>query len=212
MGLKERKEREWDEHRELILNAASEIIAKEGIENLSIRKIASRIEYSPAIIYHYFHDKDEILNHLMQTGYHKIVRALSSLSTSADTPEKRLNELTRKYIEVALQMPDEYKAIQLNSSSGILEHTSTLFKGASGKKPALKILFLCLKDIFKDKNIDDNLIELTAQVIWTATFGLIIRLIIEKDVISEEQKINLIEHHIRITVEGMVLGKSLIES
>jgi hypothetical protein len=43
-----------------------------------------------------------------------------------------------------------------------------------------------LKDIYKDQNTDESLIELTAQIISAATFGLIIRLIIEKE-IGEEQ-------------------------
>jgi AcrR family transcriptional regulator len=205
MGIKERKERERDEHRELILTAASEIITDEGFENLSIRKIAKKIEYSPAIIYHYFHDKDDIINHIMKKGYQKIVSALSSVPASVDIPLQRLKELTQKYIDAALQMPDEYMAVLLNKSPDILKYTSSLFKGASGQKPALGILTQCLKDIYKDKDTDDSLIELTAQIISTATFGLIIRLIIEKE-IGEEQREKLIEHYIEVMVDGMVLG------
>ena len=46
-------------------------------------------------------------------------------------------------------------------------------------------------------------IELTAQVIWASIFGLIIRLIIEKD-LPDEQRQNLIEHHINIVIDGMI--------
>lgn len=207
MGIKERKAREKDRRRELILTAANEIMREEGIENLSVRKIANKIEYSPAIIYHYFQDKDDILNHLLKKGYQQILDALSSAQAPAADPGEKLTKLLRNYIDVALQMPAEYKTIQLNTSPGVVEFTSSLFKGASGKKPALKILFQCLKDIYSDKNIDDNRIELTAQVIVAATFGLIIRLIIEKDLISDEQKAQLIDHHIKCIVDGMVLGR-----
>ena len=62
MGTNERKEKEREIRRELILNTAQEIISSEGIDNVSIRKIANKIEYSPAIIYYYFKDKDEIIN------------------------------------------------------------------------------------------------------------------------------------------------------
>lgn len=206
MGIKERKERERDQRCELILNAAREIITTEGLDSLSIRKIANRIEYSPSVIYHYFQDKDDIINHLMKKSYQRILGALASAQASADEPAQKLREMTRNYINLALQMPDEYSTVMLGSSPGLLEHTSVLFKGASSKRPALGILCHCLKEIYK--NIDDHLIELTAQVIWAATYGLIIRLIIEKD-ISEEQRINLIEHHINLIVEGMVLGKPL---
>jgi AcrR family transcriptional regulator len=128
MTIEERKEREKEEMRGLILDTASEIIAAEGFDKLSIRKIASRIEYSPAIIYHYFQDKDEIVNHVMKKGYQKIINALSSIQVSADQPEKRLKELTRSYIAVAMQMPDEFQAVQLNKSPAILEYTPPFSK------------------------------------------------------------------------------------
>lgn len=206
MGIKERKERDKDHRRELILNAAGEIIATEGIENLSIRKIAIKIEYSPAIIYHYFKNKDEIVNHFMNKGYQRILSALGTVKALSDEPKQKLREMSRNYIDVALQMPDEYMSVMLNSSPKILEHTSSLFKGASSKKPALSILFQCLKDIYGEKK-DDKHIELTAQIISTSFFGLIIKLIIEKDFISEEQKENLIEHHINLINDWVINGK-----
>lgn len=208
MTIKERKEREREEMRSLILTAASEIMKKEGIDSLSIRKIATRIEYSPAIIYHYFQDKDDIVNHLMQEGYQRIVDALASVPPSSDRPEERLKELTRNYIGAALQMSDEYMAVQLNNAPAVLEYTAWLFKGASNKKAALQILYLYLKEIFRNKGMDDTSIELTAQVMATATFGLVVKLIVENN-IPEEQRTALIEHHIKCIVDGMILGKPL---
>ena len=56
MGISERREREKQELREKILEKAREILIKEGQDNLSIRNIATAIEYSPATIYLYFQD------------------------------------------------------------------------------------------------------------------------------------------------------------
>lgn len=203
MGVKERKARERDERRELILSVANEIVKKEGINNLSIRKIAHKIEYSPAIIYHYFRDKDDILEQLLTKGYQKIVNTLASVHKEATTPEQRLREFTRNYINLALQNPDEYKNYLLNDSPKILEHTSVLFKGASGQRQAVVMLCQALKEVCPYEGADDDRIELTAQVIWAATFGLIIRLIIEKD-LPDEQRQKLIEHHINILIGGMI--------
>lgn len=209
MGTKERKEREREEMRELILNTANDIISAEGFAGLSIRKIANKIEYSPAIIYHYFKDKDDIVNFLMEKGYKKIIDAISSVPPSQNDPAQKLEDMTRNYINAALSMPDEFKAAQLNTAPGILEFTSSMFEGASLKKPALAILCQCLKEIYQDKNTDDSLVELTAQVIVASTFGLIIRLILEKDIISGEQKEKLINHYIKLTVDGLIRGGRL---
>ncbi|HYH01958.1 MAG TPA: TetR/AcrR family transcriptional regulator [Bacillota bacterium] len=207
MSIQERKEREKIQRRELILNAASDIIAVEGIENLSVRKIANKIEYSPAIVYHYFEDKDDIVNQLMNKGYQKIIDALSLALEASDQPDRRLKELTKNYINTALMMPDEFMAVHLSSSPAVLDHTASLFKGASLKNPALGILFQSLKDILKEQGILDSSIELTAQVFISAVLGLIIKLIVEN--IDGEQRTRLIEHLIKCIVDGMVLGKSL---
>ena len=60
MGVKERKEREKHDMRELILKAAHQIFVDKSFEEVSIRNIADEIEYSPATIYLYFKDKNEI--------------------------------------------------------------------------------------------------------------------------------------------------------
>lgn len=205
MGIKERKERDREKQRDLILQAAGEIFAKEGLEKLSIRKIADKIEYSPAIVYHYFKDKEDIVSHIMKKGYLKLISSLSSVDAPPDQPEQRLRESMRKYIEAALQMPDEFLAVQFNKAPAILEYTAFLFQGASAQKPALAILTQNLKDIFKDRDIDQDTIELTAQIIATATLGLAVKLIFERE-LSEEQRNKLIEHHVTCMVDGVIIG------
>jgi hypothetical protein len=60
MGTKERHERDRHRIRQGILDAARELFIAEGYQHVSMRKIADRIEYSPAAIYSYFPRKDDI--------------------------------------------------------------------------------------------------------------------------------------------------------
>lgn len=203
---KERQAIKQEEIKKLILSTAQEIVGKEGISGLSIRKITSIMDYSPAIIYHYFKDKDEIINKLMEENYKKIIVALSGISSKDIKPEDKIQETTRKYIEIALQMPDAYMNIMLSKAPNILEHTSVLFNGAWGKRQAIEVLCKLIKAYYKHAAISDDEVELTAQLIWTSTFGLIIRLIMEK--VSEEQKDKLINHHIKVIINGLLSLKS----
>jgi len=205
---KERQVLKQEEIKNLILSTAQEIVAKDGISGLSIRKITNIIDYSPAIIYHYFKNKDEIMNKLMEENYKKIVGALTSIFSKDAEPEQKLKETIRKYIEIALQMSDEYMNIMLSASPKILEHTSVLLSGASVKRQAIAVLCEILKDYYNDITISDDEIELTAQLIWTSTFGLIIRLIVEK--VSEEQRDKLINHHLKVIINGLLHVKSQI--
>ena len=69
MGVKERQEREREAVARAILDAARDLFVAEGYHNVSIRKIAERIEYSPAAIYSYFPSKDDIFFALAEEGF-----------------------------------------------------------------------------------------------------------------------------------------------
>jgi AcrR family transcriptional regulator len=69
MGIKERHERDREAVRRAILDAARDLFVREGYQNVSIRKIAERIEYSPAAIYSYFPSKDDIFFALAEEGF-----------------------------------------------------------------------------------------------------------------------------------------------
>lgn len=178
--------------REDILNAARKIVASSGVEGISMRKIAGEIEYSPAIIYHYFKNKEEIIEILIEENYRKILAALSSLNTIDKMPEDKLKESCKSFIMMAVQMGDAYKSIMLNDSATVLAHTSVLQRGAAFERPAIGMLFETLrKSPFYRDNADEQ-IELTAQIIWSLAFGLSLRLIIEQA--DDEQRQRLIDH------------------
>jgi AcrR family transcriptional regulator len=69
MGIKERHERDREATSRAILDAARELFVAEGYHQVSIRKIAERIEYSPAAIYGYFPSKDDIFFALAEEGF-----------------------------------------------------------------------------------------------------------------------------------------------
>lgn len=73
MGLKERQGREREAVTKSILDAARELFVAEGYHSVSIRKIAEKIEYSPAAIYSYFPSKDDIFFALAEEGFRMLL-------------------------------------------------------------------------------------------------------------------------------------------
>ena len=73
MGVKERQERDREAVSRAILDAARDLFVAEGYNNVSIRKIAERIEYSPAAIYGYFPSKDDIFFALAEEGFRILI-------------------------------------------------------------------------------------------------------------------------------------------
>jgi AcrR family transcriptional regulator len=68
MGIKERQSRERETVRGAILTAARDLFLAEGYANVSMRKIAEQIEYSPGAIYSYFPSKEDIFFALAEEG------------------------------------------------------------------------------------------------------------------------------------------------
>src|SRR5689334_22180352 len=90
MGIKERQERERVALRDAILSAARDLFVTEGYRNVSMRKIAERIEYSPAAIYSYFPSKDDIFFALAEEGFRLLARYAGQVTEGVDDPLERI--------------------------------------------------------------------------------------------------------------------------
>ncbi|WP_250626730.1 TetR/AcrR family transcriptional regulator [Pinirhizobacter soli] len=91
-----------------IFAAARAILDHEGIEGLSVRKVATRAGVSPMAMYRHFADKDALLNALMDDGlaaWEKIVRAIR-----AEDPMKWLETAIEAFLDFALTQPHRFDA------------------------------------------------------------------------------------------------------
>ena len=93
---------------------AKELVDKQGHENLSIRKLAAAVEYSPATIYLYFKDKDEIMHELMMMGFKLMSKSMADAYMESD-PGKRIIKIGHAYVKFGLENRDWYN-LMFNSS------------------------------------------------------------------------------------------------
>ncbi len=110
MGVAERKERHKEDLKKEILTAAKQLFTEKGFEATSIRAIAEKIEYSPATIYLYYKDKNEIVHALHQDGFALLIQHFSVINT-IESPFERLKALGKAYMQFAFEHPDVYKLI-----------------------------------------------------------------------------------------------------
>jgi AcrR family transcriptional regulator len=80
---------------------------EEGFENVSIRKIADLIEYSPTTVYLYFKDKNEILFNLHEIGFQKMAEYNAEL-WDIKNPLLRLHKMGENYIRFGMENPEFY--------------------------------------------------------------------------------------------------------
>jgi AcrR family transcriptional regulator len=115
MGTKERQQRERDRTREAILTAARDLFVAEGYRNVSMRKIAERIEYSPAAIYSYFPSKDDIFFALTEEGF-RLLAARLAPATGVTEPLERLRRGLWAFYDFSKTHPEYFDLMFVDRS------------------------------------------------------------------------------------------------
>jgi len=108
MGVKDRSARQKTFLRQQILDAARELLVRDGYEKLSMRRVAERIDYSPTAIYLHFKDKQELVSSLCDETFARLIRELETLPDECPDPVARLRKGMERYIAFGLKHPDHY--------------------------------------------------------------------------------------------------------
>lgn len=171
MGIKERREREKDQTRTCIMDAARELFASEGYEAVSMRRIAQEIEYSPTAIYVHFADKQTLFREICADDFAKLASVFTKLASITE-PLRQICEIGQAYIRFALQYPNHYKMMfmtshhhepgeELPAAKGNPDVDAYAFMKASVQRAIDAKLF---RSDLKDAN-------LVAQTLWAVAHG-----------------------------------------
>ena len=108
MGTAERREREKQELRTRILDAARELFAEEGYDAVTMRRIAERIEYSPTAIYFHFRDKHALMQELCDEDFGALAGEFQKIAAITD-PIDRLRRIGQAYVGFAMSHRNHYR-------------------------------------------------------------------------------------------------------
>lgn len=168
MGVKERKERDKVEMREKILNSAHQLFLDRGFEEVSIRNIAEAIEYSPATIYLYFKDKDEIFYALHGEAFKMFNQHMAGLVSVID-PFDRLIAMGEEYLRFFHEHPKYYEIMFLTESPMDCEENQE--KWQEGQR-ALGFLESILKECQTQGRFANMDTQVLAFSIWSYMHGM----------------------------------------
>ncbi|HYK40315.1 MAG TPA: TetR/AcrR family transcriptional regulator [Candidatus Eremiobacteraceae bacterium] len=171
MGVKERKAREKRYLRQEILDAASELFVKEGYENVSMRRIADRIEYSPTTIYLYFKDKAELLESICQETFAKLIQRLTKIMEQPGDPVERLKRGLLAYIEFGLNNPHHYRSTFMTPLPEEMAKEKFLKPESAGIQ-AFDFLRRCVYDCIAAGKFKTKDAELASQTLWAGVHGI----------------------------------------
>ncbi len=105
-----RRNRQREEARRAILDATEAILLEDGEELLSIRKLALRCGYTAPTIYHYFRDKDGLIDSLLEERFSRLLQRMRRVQLGAD-PITNVREYARAMFRFAAANQTFYRVM-----------------------------------------------------------------------------------------------------
>jgi len=100
-----RREAVSEHKRELILDAAKQIFAEEGLEGASLRAIAVRAGYTPAALYFYFESKEAIYAEVLKASLASLGEAVHEAVAQTRTAAQRLKAAAMGFFRFYTENP-----------------------------------------------------------------------------------------------------------
>jgi AcrR family transcriptional regulator len=170
MGIAERKEREKEDVRRKILEAAHDLFETRGYQNVTMRAVAEAIEYSPTTIYHYFESKDALVEALCFADFERLSAAMNDQPLPAN-PIDRIRALGRAYAAFGIANPNHYRFMFMSPGDWK--------RYASDTPPAQSYALLrgAVVDAMDQGLLARADVDLFAQVLWSGIHGVVSLLI-----------------------------------
>jgi AcrR family transcriptional regulator len=171
MGITERREREREEVRKKILDAARDLFMSEGYDRVTMRRIAEAIEYSPTAIYLHFEDKDDLVRALCHEDFGRLLAAFEGQAPPED-PVEWIRQLGRAYAQFAVDNPNHYQFMFMTprKPEHVLEPSDPGVLSFGVIRAAVKSAID--KGAFRPGDVDT-----VAQVLWAGVHGAVALLI-----------------------------------
>ena len=111
MTTKERREREKEERRQSLLQAAREVFFEHGFHRATVDSVAERAEVSKGTVYLYFESKETILAHLLLEGLYELIEELERAYSASEgvSADERLRQLSWAYLQFFQREPRYFR-------------------------------------------------------------------------------------------------------
>jgi len=119
-----RKQRELHEREQLILDTAQVILREDGIQGLTMERVASEIEYSKGTVYNHFSSKEEIISGISCRCSINIVEMFNRAKNYSGNHRERIAAIGIAHSLYAQLHPDELRSLQVLKSTDVREKIS----------------------------------------------------------------------------------------
>ena len=162
MSSSERRARERAAVRERIIETASKVLVAEGVAALTMRRVASDMDYTAPIIYQHFANKDALVGELVRQGYDELVRRLAAAQDAPDL-EARMSGVAAEYLRFALDNEHLFEA--MNGTALDADER----RAAAG--PVIGIVWQLMSDWAHSNQVELEIGD-ACEIIWGTLYGI----------------------------------------
>lgn len=170
MSSADRKAREKEELKALILKESMKLFVEKGIDQTTIRNIANAIDYSIGTVYIYFKDKNAILHALHSQCFNELGGQMRVLYNVID-PMERLKAMGKVYIQYAMDNPDKYD-LMFNLKAPMEFLNDIQAKEWDEGAAAFDVLLTTVKEGIKAGHFKGHNPEPLSYLIWGCMHGM----------------------------------------
>jgi AcrR family transcriptional regulator len=167
-----RRKQQQEDLRAKILDAARELFVAEGVEAVSMRKVANKIGYSATTLYNYFEHKEALLYALCDTDFGTLHELFKKIGRITD-PIDRLRKLGQAYITFALEYPSHYRLMFMTPRVPRGEDVCREIERGNPDEDSYAFLRATVVEglaagVFRDEYHDADLLS---QIVWGGVHG-----------------------------------------
>ncbi len=165
--------------KEIIRDAALEIIIQDGFNELSMRKIGAKTSMTAANLYNYFSSKDEIYLSIQQKGFELLHERFSDINKSDVLPLEKLRQMIDAYIHFGITNPDLYEIMFTRNTPKYSDYIGTRSEQAAKLEKETALLLIKEATTLLQTFIEDSpsvpVPDIRYRVIqvWTALHGMV---------------------------------------
>lgn len=177
MGITERKEREKEQRRNLIIDAAEKVFFKKGIENSTMDDVAVEAELSKGTLYLYFKNKEDIQLAIAMRGSEILIDMMQKRLSENKTGYENLMEIADISIAFSKKYPHYYEFFlffQITKIDELDTNESEIQKYLTEQSP-LAIIHECVVKGIADKSLRADIpAGVFAATLWSQFIGVFI--------------------------------------
>ncbi len=165
--------------KDIIRDAALDIILKDGFDALSMRKIGTRTGMTAANIYNYYSNKDEIYLSIQQKGFDILHKNFQLINDKKDDPAAKLQDMIQAYINFGINNPGIYEVMFTRNTPKYADYigTKTEITAKQEKETALLLLGEATKliegVIYNNPGIEMPDVRYRIIQAWTTLHGVV---------------------------------------